>query len=223
MILQLTEIRKSLEKKSKEELIEEYIELYVNKDKLEKEKEKLENEVKKYKNPNTPSSAQHFEARPKSRATEQPRGAPKGHKGATLNLLEPDEVIPVLAQECENCHSTNTESTGTVRRKSVVSLMKPQVRILRYDCEEIRCLDCHTLTLAKHENSPKVGIYDETIQSLVNFFKFKARMSHSIIVDAMRSIFGVAMTEPTCLEITKRASRKLAPQYENLQKNDKKS
>lgn len=204
------------EKKSKDELIEDIFDAY-------DEIQRLKKELRKYKNPNTPPSAQHFEAKPESRATGKPRGAPKGHKGATLDLPEPDEIIPVLTQECENCHSTNTEPTGTVRQKTVVSLVKPHVRILRYDCEEVRCVNCHTITLAKHEDIPKEGIYDKTIQSLVNFFKFKARMPHSIIVDTMNNIFGVPMTEPTSLEITKRASRKLAPQYENLQKRIRKA
>jgi transposase len=208
---------------SKEEIIRKFLELEKENEELKKQKEALEKELRKYKNPNTPSSAQYFEAKPESRATGRPRGAPKGHKGATLNLPEPDEIIPVLARECLQCHGTNTEPTGTIRKKSVVRLLNPKVRILRYDCEEIRCLDCHTLTLAKHEDIPEAGIYDKTIQSLVNFFKFKARMSHSIIVDAMNNIFGVPMTEPTSLEITKRASKKLAPKYENLQKKIRKA
>jgi transposase len=201
------------EKKSKEEIIDEFFEEVKKRD---EEIERLKKELRKYKNPNTPSSAQHFEAKPQSRATGRPRGAPQGHKGATLDLPEPDEIIPILAQECGQCHGTNTEPTGTIRKKSMVRLMNPQVRILRYDCEEIRCLDCHTLTLAKHDDIPEEGIYDKTIQSLVNFFKFKARMPHSIIVDTMNNVFGVPMTEPTSLEITKRASRKLASHYDNV-------
>ena len=204
------------EKKSKDELIEEIFDAY-------DEIQRLKKELRKYKNPNTPSSAQHFEAKPESRATGKPRGAPKGHNGATLDLPEPDEIIPVRAQECENCHSTNTEPTGTVRQKTMITLVKPCMRIKRYDCQEIRCLDCHTLTLAKNADISEKGIYDKTIQSLVNFFKFKARMPHSIIVDTMNNIFGVPMTPPTSLEITKRASKKLAPQYENLQKGIRKA
>ncbi len=216
MKLQLKSFKDKFKDKSRDEILEEMFEIY-------KEKEKLEKELKKYKNPNTPSSAQHFEAKPESRATGKPRGAPKGHNGATLNLPEPDEIIPVRAQECENCHGTNTEPTGTVRKKIVVSLVKPRTHIKRYDCQEIRCLDCHTLTLAKNADISEEGIYDKTIQSLVNYFKFKARMPHSIIVDAMNNIFGVPMTAPTSLEITKRASKKLAPQYENLQKGVRKA
>jgi transposase len=219
-------MKSDYEKKSKEEIIDEFFEEVKKRDeeieRLKNEKEKLEKELKKYKNPNTPSSAQHFEAKPASRATGKRRGAPEGHTGATLVLPEPVEIIPVRAQECENCHGTHIEPTGTVRKRTVMTLVKPHVRILRYDCEEVRCLNCHTLTLAKHEGLPEKGMYDKTIQSLVNFFKFKARMPHALIVDTMNNIFGVPMTEPTSLEITRRASQKLAPQYEKLQKKIRK-
>ena len=224
------QLKSSLEKKSKDEIIEDYIELYEKNEQLEKEKSaiekekgKLEEELKKFKNPNTPSSAQHFEANPKSRATGKPRGAPKGHKGATLILPAPDEIIPVHAQECGNCHSTNVEPTGTVNEKSVVCLIKAHTRIKRYDCYEIRCLNCHTLTRAKHHDIPEVGIYDKTIQSLVSYFKFKGRMTHAAVTDAMRNVFGVPMTQPTSLEITRRAKKKLATQYNSLQNEIRKA
>ena len=59
--MSLIKIKRSLEDKSKEELIDDYIELYKKKEKLEREKEKLEKEVHKYKNAHTPSSQKRFE------------------------------------------------------------------------------------------------------------------------------------------------------------------
>src|SRR3989344_6379048 len=83
--------------------------------KLFKEKEELERELKKYKNPNTPSSSnKHIKPdtlnlKAKERAK---RGAPLGHRGATLQLPDPEEIIPVFAQECHSCHSKNIHPTG---------------------------------------------------------------------------------------------------------------
>ncbi len=87
----------------------------------------------------------------------------------------------------------------------------------KYTQHEIRCLECHKLTLAKHSDIPELGIYDKSIQSLVNYFKFKSRLPHNLIVDAMKNIFGVPMTEATSLEITRRASKKLESQYIQLE------
>ncbi len=71
--------------------------------KLFKEEEELERELKKYQNPNTPSSSnKHIKSDTSGlRATEgAKRGAPVGHKGATLTLPEAEEIIPLSATIC---------------------------------------------------------------------------------------------------------------------------
>ena len=54
--MSLIKMKKLLEDKSKEEIIEDYLNLYKKQEKLRSEKEKLEKELRKYKNSNTPSS-----------------------------------------------------------------------------------------------------------------------------------------------------------------------
>lgn len=188
--------------------------------KLFKEKEELERELKKYKNPNTPSSSnkhvksdtQGLKAKPGAK-----RGAPVGHMGSTLILPEAEEIIPLSVATCSCCGSNHVEPTGYVKDKEVLCLLKPRTVVKRYKQQEIRCLDCHKLTLATHDDIPQNGVYDKTIQSLVNYFKFKGRMSHNIVVDTMNTIFSVPMTEATSLEITRRSSKKLEPLYHDLE------
>lgn len=196
---------------------EELIELVQN---LDKKNDELERELKKYKNPNTPSSSnKHLKAdttglKAKSGAK---LGAPVGHKGATSILSSPEEIISISTTECEHCRGHNVEPTGYVKPKPVFCLIKPKVILKQYQQHEIRCLDCHKLTLAKHVDIPQQGIYDKTIQSLVNYLKFKARLPHNLIVDCMNTIFEVPMTDTTSLEITRRASQKLEPLYIELE------
>lgn len=206
-------MRIKVEDLSREELIDLVKKLF-------KEKEELERELKKYKNPHTPSSSnKHIKPdtlglKAKNGAK---RGAPFGHRGDTIHLLPAEEIIPVLAQECSHCGSEKVEPTGYFKEKDVLCLIKPRVAVKKYTQQEIRCLDCHKLTLANHVDIPKIGIYDKSIQSLVSYFKFKSRLPHKLIVDAMKNIFTVPMTEATSLEITRRASKKLEPQYETLE------
>lgn len=216
--MKILTLEKELNDKSKEDIIKDYIELF-------KEKEKLERELKKYKNPNTPSSSnKHLKPDTLGLKAEvgAKRGAPKGHRGATSVLSSPDEIIPILTEECDRCHSHNVEPTGYVKSKPVFCLIKPKLILKLYQQHEIRCRDCHKLTLATHQDIPEKGIYDKTIQSLVNYFKFKARLPHNLVVDVMNSIFTVPMTEATCLNITRRVSKKLEPQYEELENKIKK-
>lgn len=213
------QLKQTLEDKSKEEIIDEYIKLY-------KEKEKLERELKKYKNSNTPSSAnKHLQQNTAGIKAKKgaKRGAPKGHHGATTHLPNPEEIIQLLAKHCGECQSHNVSPTGYTRKRKVICLQKPRMVVKEYTQQEVRCIDCHALTLANHKDIPEKGMYDKTIQSLVNYLKFKARLPHNLIVDAMNNIFQVPMTEPTSLEITRRASNKLEPLYQDIEVEIKKA
>lgn len=206
-----------LSEKSKEELIDEIIELY-------KKNEELERQLKKYKNPNTPSSSNKH-IKPDTLGLKAKvgakRGAPLGHRGNNLHLPPAEEIIPVFAFCCSQCKSKNVEPTGYLKEKDVVCLIKPKTIVKKYRQQEIRCLDCHQLTLAQHKDIPKKGIYDTTIQSLVGYLKFKARLPHNLVVDAMNNIFNVPMTEATSLEITRRISKQLEPEYQKLEEQIK--
>ncbi len=215
---------RSLEEKSKKEIIDKCIELYKEKEKFKKEKEKLEKELKKYKNANTPSSAnKHLKENTQGLKAKEgaKRGAPKGHKGSTFTWPTADEIIDLIAEKCAQCESTNIEPTGYVKKKKVICYIKAKTIIKQYNQYEFRCLDCNTLTLANHKDIPEKGIYDKTIQSLVNYLKFKARLPHNLVVDVMNNIHNVPMTEPTSLEITRRASNKLEPLYKKLEEDIK--
>ncbi|MDP3639771.1 MAG: IS66 family transposase [Nanoarchaeota archaeon] len=209
--------RIKLSEQSKDELIDIILE-------KEKKIKELEQELKKYKNPNTPSSANKH-LKPDTLGLKAKlgakRGAPVGHRGDTIHLPPAEEIIPVPAQECSHCGSNNIEPTGDVKEKHVLSLIKPRTIVKKYLQEEMRCFDCHKITVAAHKDIPERGIYDKTIQSLVNYLKFKARLPHNLVVDCMNTIFGVPMTPATSLEITRRASKKLEPSYHQLEEQIK--
>jgi len=217
-------LRTSYEDKSKDELIDKIIDLLEEKEKLEKAKQKLERELRKYKNAHTPSSANKH-IKPNTMGLEAvkgaKRGAPLNHRGATLKLSAVDEVIPVPGLACSKCQSQNILPTGYIRKRKVICLQKPKVFVKEYAQEEVRCLDCNSLTLAHHEDIPERGLYDTTIQSLVNYFRFRARLPYNRIVGVMNSIFLVPMTEPTAMEITRRATKKLEPKYHELEEDIK--
>lgn len=212
-------IESELDNKSKKEIIREYIELL-------KEKEKLEKELKKYKNSNTPSSSnKHIKLntqglKVKKRAK---RGAPKNHKGNTLVLPEPTISMVVDAYNCSECDGTNIKPTGYIKKRKIICHQKAKTYVKEYQQVEYVCLDDKTVFLASHKDIPKKGIYDNSIQSLVNYYKFKGRMPHSIVVDVMNNIHDVPMTEATSLAITRRASDKLEPLYQELEEQIKKA
>ena len=221
--MSIIKIKQSLEDKSREELIDAYIELYKKKEKIKEEKEKLEKELKKYKNSNTPSSAnKHLKENTLGLKKKKgaKRGAPKGHKGNTL-VLSPDKIIDLIAKYCGVCGIMNVRPTGYIKKRKVICHIKAKTIVKQYNQQEILCLDCGKLSLATHKDIPKKGLYDKNIQSLVNYYRFKARLPHNIIVDVMNNVHDVPMTDPTSLEITRRASEKLEPFYLALEEDIK--
>ncbi|MEK6647397.1 MAG: IS66 family transposase [Candidatus Firestonebacteria bacterium] len=216
--MSLITLKNSLDEKSKEELIDEYIELYKKNDNLKKEKEKLERELKKYKNPNTPSSASkyfHDNTNGLKAKIGTRRGAPVGHKGNTIILPEPDKIIHVRAKECSCCHGKNINPTGYVKERKLFRLTIKSIPV-QYNLHEYRCEDCSNLTLSSHPDIPENGIYDKNILSLVNYLKFEARIPIKIITDFMNNICSVPMTGTTAYNITVNTGQKLKQKYENL-------
>lgn len=211
-----------LEDLSKEKLID----LVLNKErrieKLEKEKEKLERELKKYKNANTPSSA-HRHIRGNTQGLKAKKGARRGaplrHKGSTLFLPYPEETILASAKKCPECGSKKLAPTGYIKKRKMIRLFITR-KITQYEQQEARCENGH-LILPQHHDLPDQGIYDKKIVSLVNYLKFKARVPHNIITDLMRNVFNIPMTDTTSLNIIKRTSERLEPEYEQLGKEIK--
>ena len=211
---------------SKEELIKKYIELEKENSLLKKEKEALEKELHKYKNSNTPPSAnKHIKVNTEGLKVKKgaKRGAPKGHKGNTLVLPEADEIIPVSTKNCPTCDSTNIRPTGYVKIKKVICYQKAKTYVKEYQQTEYVCLDESKLFFAPHKDIPEKGIYDKNILSLVNYYRFKARLPYNIIVDVMNNIHNVRMTAPTSLDITRRVSEKLEPLYLDIERQIKQS
>lgn len=211
---------------SREEFIKKYLELEKELEKVQKEKEALEKELRKYKNSNTPSSAnKHLKMNTQNLKVKlgAKRGAPFGHKGRTNAPLEANETIQVFANNCPTCNGQNIRPTGYIRKRKVICYQKAKVIIKEYQQTEYICLDDKIIFLARHNGIPEKGIYDKTILSLVNYYKFKARMPHKIIADVMNNIHDVPMTAPTSLEITRRASDRLEPLYKKLEEEVKKS
>ena len=75
------DVKNKLNDKPKEEIIDDYIELL-------KEKHRLEKEIKKYKNPNTPSSKQGFD---KPEAQGIPVGRKRGKKSGHSRIAGKSE------------------------------------------------------------------------------------------------------------------------------------
>src|SRR3989344_852531 len=111
-------MRLSMEELSKEEIIKRYYRLEKELQKLKQDKEALEKELRKYKNPNTPPSANQHLKPSFSKGVEvksHRRGAPKNHVGTTKPKLDTQNVRHISGTECPGCQSKNWHKFDSTR------------------------------------------------------------------------------------------------------------
>src|SRR4030043_2117284 len=92
---------------------------------LKKRITQLENKLRIPENPHTPPSLQRFKGNASGTNPHGKRGAPPGHHGATRNVPEPDEIIPVTMDTCPRCSSYLGQAVG-IESRTIEELPPPQ-------------------------------------------------------------------------------------------------
>src|SRR3989344_628218 len=163
---------------SREEIIQKYLQLEKENEKLKKEKEALEKELRKYKNPNTPPSA-HPHLKPAFtkavEVTSRKRGAPKNHIGTNRARKETLNERHIFGEECPNCHSKRFEVVGqkVQQQEEIPPDIQPEaVNIIRDICQ---CNKCHLKFLARDNQTPIQGRFGINLIVLIIFLKFIVR------------------------------------------------
>jgi transposase len=215
--MSLINIKNSLEKKSKEEIIEDFLNLYKQNNKLKDEKEKLENELKKYKNAHTPSSKNKFN-RPRCLGLKvgRKKGKISGHKGKTRPKDEADKTIDVYIDKNPITGNKNIVLTGNVEKISITDFKIIKI-VTQYNCYEYRDIDTGDIFVAKHADMPEKGIFGKNVLTLANFLRFKCRVPFEKIASTFTSAFKIPMTAPTAMDICNRVANKVSPYYNELE------
>jgi hypothetical protein len=145
-------------------------------DALIKENSELRAKLAMYENPHTPPSAQRIKKKPEQKRGKKKRGAPKGHRGATRPTPKPDKYVPVFADRCEKCGSSNIEEID-VDSKTIEDLIYhlQQVQAIQFDRSVVLCRDCGHEFTAKHEDCPQEGRFGINLLVHVTLLKFMLR------------------------------------------------
>jgi transposase len=146
---------------------------------LEKANEELKKRLRFYENPHTPPSANKLQnAKPSIEISPAPkkRGAPNGHKGATRATKEPDEVVDVIADQCEKCGSYKIEKQENYEKSVIEDMPPPQkIKITQYNRWKVKCLDCGHQFTSKHPDCPKTGNFGIFLLVYITMLKFHLR------------------------------------------------
>jgi transposase len=145
---------------------------------LEKENLELKNKLAYYEGPNVPSSVETLKKKTKEKkATGKKRGAPKGHRGATRKVPEPEEVVDVQATQCPECHQYPGEPVGTETNiiEDLIPLRDIKVRVIQFDLHKYECQHCGHEFSTRHEHCPQVGTIGPFLLVFIIMLKFYLR------------------------------------------------
>ena len=221
MKLELNSFKEKFNKKSRDEILEEMFEIY-------KEKEKLERELKKYKNANTPSSAnnhiqtntQNTKDKTKFNKVGRKKGKKSNHNGKTRILDIPTSFVDVITDINPSTGNKNIEPTGYVEKR-IITDFEIIKTVIQYNVYEYRDIDTKEIFMATHKNIPEKGIFGKNILAFTGHLRYYCRVPFYRIANTFTTVFNISMTAPTSLEICNRVGEKLSPLYEQLKDNIK--
>lgn len=205
-------MRLRMEELSKKEIIKRYYD-------LEKEYQKLKKELRKYKNPNTPPSAnQHLKPSFSKVVDVKPhrRGAPKGHNGTTKPKIETSNSRYIVGEECPQCQSKSFQVIGqkVQQQEEIPPEIQPEaVNITRDICQ---CNKCHFKFIARDNQTPLQGKFGINLMVLIIFLKFIVRGVLRKTASFLEASFALKLAPASVKAIIERAAQAGEKEYNAL-------
>ena len=213
MKIELKSYKDKFKDKSRDEILEEMYDLYI-------EKEKLEKELKKYKNSNTPSSKQGFD-KPQAQGITVGRkpGKHYEHQRTTRPADIPNTPsITVTAKVNPSNGNKNIIETGYYIER-IITDIKIEKIVTKYKIIEYQDLDTNEVFFAKHPDVPEKGIFGKNVIALANSLHFEQRVTLAGVADIFTNAADISMTAPTVLELCNRAVDKATLVYGDINAN----
>ena len=181
---------------------------------LEKENQLLREEIERLKRPkpNSRNSSQPPSRDQKTNSSndqsKKKHGPPFGHKRFVRQLVEnPDKVILVDVDQCASCHHdlTGTEPSKVVRRQ-VTEL--PEIKPIVFETQQTEktCPHCQHLNRAELPAGLEADrFFGPRLEATIVFLKHQNHFSYERIVNALREVFGLEISEGGISTIIARA------------------
>lgn len=188
---------------------------------LEERNRQLEAQLAQFMNPHTPPSlARNYKNRKVD--DNKSRGIPgqkPGHEGTTRKQPEPNRRITVLAPKCASCHSKLPEPKFFEKRV-IEEIPEPQpLLVTEFMIAHYECPGCGAETIAKHPECPEAGMFGTNVLALASLMKHKWRIPYRMACDAMQIMYGLTLSAATVLDLNRRVSDALEPEYERIKEN----
>lgn len=205
---------------SKNKIIKKYEELEKEIDILKKKNEALEKELYKYKNSNTPSSAnKHLKENTLGLKAKygSKRGAPMGHRGITRRKREDGKPYEIHASECPRCHSKDFEVSGKKKQQIEEYPQEISTEAIDVSRDICHCRNCNFSFLARDGKTPVQGKFGINIMVLIIFLKFIVRGVLRKTTCFLEASFAFKLAPASVKAIIERAASAGAKEYLELQ------
>jgi transposase len=146
-------------------------------------------------------------------------GPPFGHSKYSRPLVEhPDQVISAPVAECEHCHANlKYVDPDEVIRRQITELPVAKAIVIETQQHKVTCPHCQTTnygTLAPGLETERY--FGPNLEATVVFYKQTQHLSYERIVETMRDLHGVQLSEGAVAAILERAGDKAQPIAEQI-------
>lgn len=182
---------------------------------LEAENERLKQQLNK--STNSRNSSQPPSRDQKTNKAEKKRrkhGPPFGHQKFSRPLMDdPDRVIQVPVTECEHCLADLTGvAPEDFERRQITELPAANPVVIETRQHRTTCPHCLTLNRAiLPEGLEAERCFGPNLEATVIFYKQTQHLSYERIVETMRDLHGVSLSEGAIAAILQRAGEKAQP------------
>ena len=181
---------------------------------LEARSADLEARLAKYENAHTPPSLRHGGSRKNDQNDKGKPGQKKGHKGLTRPAAKPDKQVNVTRDRCPDC-GTKLGDPFRIESKIVEEIPEPQpVTITEYKVCHYICPCCRKEVVGTDPGCPGEGMFGNNTIAQVALLKYGDRLPYRKIKDALKRIYGLAISPATILDLTRRAADAVASEYD---------
>lgn len=146
-------------------------------------------------------------------------GAKPGHERATRPLVKnPDRVIEVKVEKCTNCHADLSQTPpDRIIRHQITELPPACPVVIETQTHELACPNCRTM----QRGEPPVGLeplrmFGPRLEATVIYYKQEQHLSVERIVEVMRELHGVELSEGGVIAILRRAGEAAQPVAEGI-------
>jgi transposase len=146
------------------------------------------------------------------------RGAKPGHERATRPLVEnPDRVIEVKVEKCANCQADLSQTPpARIIRHQITELPPTRPVVIETQTHELECPNCRTMQRGESpEGLEPRRMFGPRLEATVIYYKQEQHLSVERIVEVMRELHGVELSEGGVIAILRRAgeaAQKMAEQ-----------